>query len=162
MVDSLKQRFFTSYARKDERIVRQILKLVTISGAFAFFDQDHISPGSDWRITLATAIGESDAIIVFWSRNASESAWVRREWKLGLRLGKRIIPVRLDGVPMPKELSRLQAIDLRVTIPCEGVVHKSIFYSLLREWDPGELERLLCLSANKLTAGLAALFEKSN
>ena len=142
--------FFISYARKDERIVRQLIKLVTISGGFIFFDQDDIQPGMDWREALAEALVNSDSIIVFWSQNANNSDWVRREWEYGIEIGKRVIPVQIDNTDLPKELSRLQAIDLRVMQTIQGMVPKQIYRSLLGEWKPDELSNLLGLAATKL------------
>jgi len=148
--------FFASYSRKDELVVRQLLKLVTVSGGFAFLDQDGIVPGADWRSTLVGAIAEADALLVFWSTNASRSTWVRREWQLGLELQKRVIPVQLDSTPMPRQLSWLQAIDLRVLVPIQGMVHKSAYYSLLKKWEPEVQEMILRMATTKLTDELLA------
>lgn len=144
------RRLFASYAREDERVVRQLVKLIGVSGAFVFLDQEQIPPGSDWQLALNEGIVQTDALIVFWSRNAVGSEWVRREWEFALRLGKVVIPVRLDASDLPSELNRLQAIDLRVETDVHGLAHKTVLRSILDPWEPDEFVRVLYLCSEHL------------
>jgi hypothetical protein len=148
------QRFFVSYARDDARVVHQLVKLVTLSGALAFIDTDHIAPGDDWQQTIRFAVTSADAVVVFWSARARVSVWVRREWRLGLELGKRVIPVLMDSTTLPTELAHLQAIDLRVRTSVRGVVNAPLYASLLGSWEAATLARLLHTAAEKLATEL--------
>ncbi len=68
--------------------------------------------GDDWKKQLKKHVPKKDIFYLFWSKSASESIWVEREWKLALM--KRgidyIDPVPLSDprdAPAPKELSSL-------------------------------------------------------
>jgi hypothetical protein len=48
--------------------------------------------------------------MVFWSKHAAESSWVKEEWEVALQIGKRLVPVPIDDTPLPAGLSQFQAL----------------------------------------------------
>lgn len=75
-----------------------------------FLDVLKLRPGADWQKELWRVIPLSDVFYLFWSRNASNSEWVEKEWRCALesRGLDFIAPVPLmspEDVPPPPELS---------------------------------------------------------
>jgi hypothetical protein len=112
------RRAFASYAREDTDQVLDILSGMQKAspGLDVFFDRRSIRSGEIWERRLEAEILDRDVFYLFWSRAASESDWVRREWKLALtRRGLEYIdPVPLvspEVVAPPAELGRLNFDD---------------------------------------------------
>lgn len=150
MADRNDVRFFISYSRKDQALVRNLTRLVGLSGAYAFLDEVSIEPGDRWQKAIDSAIREASCVIVFWSRHAEKSEWVDTEWRLGLMLGKKLVPVRLDDTALPTQLSQFQAIDLRIAGAERALANKSVYESLLDITDVKEKERLTLRAAQAL------------
>src|SRR6202030_1216765 len=75
-----------------------------------FLDVLHLRSGQDWASRLQTEIPARDVFYLFWSSDASRSAWVEREWRCALETrGLDFIdPVPLASpreVPPPAELA---------------------------------------------------------
>lgn len=104
---------FASYSRRDKAYVEPVVDLLRSGAAHVFVDQDNIQPGDRWEMVLETNLETAATLLVFWSKNAKESDWVAKEWTHAAQAKKRIIPVLLDGTPLPKELSAYQYIDFR-------------------------------------------------
>ena len=105
---------FVSYSQRDEPIVSAAVQLMRAVGARTFQDTDSIPLGEIWRQVIFTTIESARSIIVFWSRNSAASAAVQAEWKQGVHLNKRIIPVLLDSTPLDPHLAKYQRLDWRV------------------------------------------------
>jgi hypothetical protein len=48
--------------------------------------------------------------MLFWTAAASMSRWVKREWQLAIKRGKKVVPTLLDDTPLPRRLARLNAV----------------------------------------------------
>ena len=101
---------FVSYASKDDRKVAPLVSLLSAGGVEVFFARISIPDGAVWKSDVFKRLGEAERVLVFWSINASQSDWVRREYRYASRKRIPVIPVLLDSTPMPKELSRYQAL----------------------------------------------------
>ena len=101
---------FISYAREDEELVLPIVRLLRAAGAKVFVDQENIPYGDNWERVLMEQLGEAERVLVFWSKSAAESKWVRREYVTAIREGVRVVPVPLDPTPLSAELSGLRAL----------------------------------------------------
>src|SRR5919202_840968 len=55
--------------------------------------------------------GAADVVVVLWSANSIESAWVRDEAAAGRDSG-RLVPVTIDGTEPPLGFRQFQTIDL--------------------------------------------------
>ena len=63
-----------------------------------FFDKDSLRSGEQWESKLKQEIEQRDILYLFWSKAASESEWVEKEWRYALELKG------LDGIdPFPLE-----------------------------------------------------------
>ena len=102
------KRLFTSYSRRDGRHVAEVVRLLRVTGASVFRDQDSIAPGKEWRAEISTALADSDTVLVFWSEHAQASAEVKAEYQNAVDLGKDVV---LDSAPLTDVLQRYQYID---------------------------------------------------
>jgi hypothetical protein len=92
-----------------------------LAKAPVFQDLDSIEPGKQWRIEIAGSIAKATSIVVFWCSHSAASDNVEWEWKEGRRLGKRLVPVRMDSMPLPNDLCEYQGLDLR-----DSLIHPDI------------------------------------
>jgi hypothetical protein len=103
---------FASYSSKDAALVTQRLStLVRWSpGLDIFQDCLDLTPGEDFKPQLAAQIAARDVFLLFWSRQAAASPWVR--WEYGTALEHKgldaILPMPLEDpaiAPPPPELA---------------------------------------------------------
>lgn len=102
---------FLSYSREDEPRVRLLQDALAAEGLRLWRDREQIRAGDGWISRLEQGLRRSRAIILFVSQTALASDWVQREWNVALTLGMRILPVRLDGSPLPVILSPIQFVE---------------------------------------------------
>jgi hypothetical protein len=112
-VKRLPRSAFASYSRKDTVTVLQRVAALSSIGVDVFVDCLDIKEGSDWEDALNSNTISKDTFLLFWSRNASASTWVDREWRHALRARglSYITPNALeppDVCPPPTELASLQ------------------------------------------------------
>ena len=100
-------RAFLSYASADRPKVLDRVQMLRLLRVEYFQDLLTLEPGERWEQRLFEEIERSDLFILFWSRQARASKWVRREARhaLGLRAGDElgapeICPVILEGPPV--------------------------------------------------------------
>lgn len=108
---------FLSYATEDRAKVLDSVKIVRALGMRFFQDVLNLDPGERWERRLYIELDRSDVLLLFWSRAAKESEWVRKE--VGYALGRNggsddippvIRPIFIEGPPVEtpwKELSTL-------------------------------------------------------
>jgi hypothetical protein len=54
---------------------------------------------------LLTNIRKSRTLVLLWSATARASPWVQSEWIAAVNLGRRVLPLVLDGAPLPQCLA---------------------------------------------------------
>ena len=94
------------YARQDRPVVDCLARLAAIYGP-VWTDAD-IRPGDPWRAAVGGVIRRADVVLVVWSAAAASSVEVGSEWRQALAVGRRVVPVVTDAVPLPAELGSLQ------------------------------------------------------
>ena len=107
-------RSFISYCRSDRQ---RILGLASLLEAFdhnVFVDERSIKAGKEWREELFVQLENAEVLIVFWTRAASSSSWVRREFEyFNRRFPERLlIPITGDRTPLPPDLEGRQSVSL--------------------------------------------------
>ncbi len=106
-------RLFVSYSRADQKVVLAVTQLFRVTGCDVFVDSEDIDPGEKWEDRLKSSLEKANRVLVFWSRNAMESVWVREECTQARRKSKKVVPLLLDSTPLNEMLSPFQAFDLR-------------------------------------------------
>jgi len=87
---------FVSYGRADSSYVRRLVAYLTRSGVDVWFDND-IPTGDRWKTVLEERVTSCRALLLVMSPDAGHSAWVAKEVTLARDLGKRVLPLLLDG-----------------------------------------------------------------
>ena len=100
---------FLSYDRDDSTAAGSIARALEKAGHSVWWDR-HIKGGTQYAKEIEQALAAAEAVVVLWSRNAVESAWVRDEAAAGRDTG-RLVPVRLDVTEPPLGFRQYQTID---------------------------------------------------
>jgi hypothetical protein len=105
-------RVFISYSSADSAVVHPLGMLLAAAGSTPFVDKHSLTPGANWRDGVDEAIRNCHAMLVFWTASAAASEQVRREYRLGLELGKPVVPVLISKEPLPLDLAEIHGVDL--------------------------------------------------
>ncbi|MEQ1930324.1 MAG: toll/interleukin-1 receptor domain-containing protein, partial [Parvularculaceae bacterium] len=101
---------FISYARENRDRAEKLARSLEGAGFSVWWDRQ-LESGSEYSRDIEAALNESKAVIVAWSAAAAASPWVRDEAAHGRDQGK-LVPIRLDGSPVPIGFRQFQAADL--------------------------------------------------
>lgn len=73
-----------------------------------------VRPGDPWQERMTQAISQAQFVFVVWSKDAAASAQLAREIQAALHApAARVVPVLIDGTPLPSDLAPLQGVDWR-------------------------------------------------
>jgi hypothetical protein len=95
---------FLSYARKDARIVDQLIARLGTAGYEVWVDRTGIPGGEQWRRQIVRAIESSEAFLIVLSPHSVISDNVRKELDLAEGAQKRVLPVIVQPVDIPAEM----------------------------------------------------------
>ena len=109
---------FVSYSHSDSRLVVPVVALLRASRVLVFRDADGLLPGKRWREEIESAILNAQIVVVFWCHHAKRSKEVSREVRLAIANGRDVLPLLIDGTPLPRTLAQYQHIDFRAI--CEA------------------------------------------
>ena len=101
---------FLSYDRDDSDKARLIASALEKAGHTVWWDL-HVRSGAQYSKAIEKALKAANAVVVLWSRDSVESAWVRDEAAAGRDRG-RLLPVSLDGTEPPLGFRQFQTLDL--------------------------------------------------
>ena len=104
-------KLFLSYSRKDDSKARRFTRWLEREGHDVWRDEDDIGGGASFSLEIEKALKDSDAVLVLWSAESVQSAWVRDEAGFGRDKGK-LIPFSLDGTEPPLGFRQFQSISL--------------------------------------------------
>lgn len=103
-------RVFLSYDRVDVATAQLIALALEEAGHSVWWDR-HIRGGAQFGKEIEQALNAAEAVIVLWSTNSIESAWVRDEAAVARDDG-RLIPATIDGSKAPLGFRQFHTIDL--------------------------------------------------
>jgi hypothetical protein len=97
------RKIFASYSHTDVPIVEEFERYAQAVGDEFFRDVIHLRTGQVWDGQLRKMIAGADVFQLFWSSNSIKSAYVEREWRYALSLGRShfVRPVYWQD-PMPE------------------------------------------------------------
>ena len=101
---------FLSYDHEDLAVARPLAVALEKAGHTVWYDRD-IHGGAQYSRKIEQALDAADAVIVLWSPNSLDSAWVRDEAAEGRDRGK-LVPLSIGGVKAPMGFRQFQTIDL--------------------------------------------------
>ena len=99
------------YSRTDTVLAHRVQALAAVFGP-ALIDRA-VPPGAAWRPTMAAAVCGASAVLLVWSERAAASSEVRREIDTALGCRVPVVPVLIDGTPLPGLLADVNAVDWR-------------------------------------------------
>ena len=103
-------RIFVSYARNDVDAARQLADCMIQAGHDVWWDR-HLHGGSRFAKEIDQALKNAEAVVVLWSEESLESAWVQDEAAEGRDTG-RLVPVSIGSAKPPLGFRQFHTIDL--------------------------------------------------
>lgn len=100
----MKQRVFISYARDDQPAVQRLIEHLHEMGISGWLDTADIAAGTAIADAMREAIRGSSAVIVIISPSALINRWIHFEVGAAQAMGKRLIPVLIEGEGIEQEL----------------------------------------------------------
>lgn len=128
-------KLFLSYSRKDASRAQRFTQWLERTGHDVWRDDDDIGGGASFSAEIEKALEKCDAVLVLWSADSVQSAWVRDEAAFGRDAGK-LIPFSLDGTAPPLGFRQFQSIDLSKWKRGEPLVGDRIRRAIARIVDP--------------------------
>jgi hypothetical protein len=112
---------FLSYAHRDQDAVRPIAAALNARGYAVWLDSTHLRAGDSIVQAIHTALSRANVYLVFLSKSALASNWVRQELDTALALtlstgSPLVIPVVLESVDLPPQLASRLYLDARGTL----------------------------------------------
>jgi tetratricopeptide (TPR) repeat protein len=101
---------FLSYDRDDAAKARSIALALEKAGHSVWWDL-HVRGGAQFSKVIEEALEAADVVVVLWSVNSVESAWVRDEASVGRDTG-RLLPITIDGTQPPLGFRQFHTLDL--------------------------------------------------
>src|SRR5579883_2860923 len=95
---------FISYSSKDKEKAEQLTELLASAGLSVWIDQSGIDVATSWSEEIVDAIDSCKAFIVMLSPNSIASHNVVKEVSLASEKRKKILPLDLEPVDLPKSL----------------------------------------------------------
>ena len=95
---------FISYSRKDSEQAELLAEMLGSAGLSCWIDKQGIDVATSWSATIVDAINECKAFIVMLSPSSIESHNVIKEVSLASEKQKKILPLDLEPVSLPREL----------------------------------------------------------
>ena len=103
-------RLFLSYAREDVVAAKAFAGELERAGHEVWWDHQ-LRAGSRFSWDIATALKDAEAVVVLWSKDSIEFAWVQDEAAEGLE-GSRLVPVSLDNSKPPLGFRQYHTVDM--------------------------------------------------
>lgn len=162
---------FISYSRTTSELANAITDALEARGYRVWIDQESITPASDWRARISVGIEGARAVVLIISERFIASPNCDRELVEAVGLGKRLIPVLAEPIPIERlpvpvpDLDLIMATDAELTAVVDEVVvavetdlewldeHTRLLQSALR-WAETPEDRSLLLRGNDLRAVL--------
>lgn len=102
---------FISHASQDRRAAERVE--AALGRRRVWLDRSDIRLGALLGQELLSNIRGSRSLVLVWSQHAQRSPWVQTEWLAAVNLGTPVVPVVLDGTPLPQALKNTLWVSLR-------------------------------------------------
>lgn len=102
---------FISYARPTARLTRAIASALEKQGYSVWFDEA-LPAHRAYGDVIQERLDEASAVLVIWSREATQSQWVRSEANRARERGT-LVQLRSDGCALPMPFDQIQCLDFQ-------------------------------------------------
>jgi TolB-like protein/Flp pilus assembly protein TadD len=96
---------FISYSSKDRAEAEQLIELLASAGLSVWIDKSGIEVATSWSGEIVDAIEGCKAFVILLSPNSIESKNVAKEVALAAERNKKILPLDLEPVALPRDLA---------------------------------------------------------
>lgn len=110
MTEFINHTVFLSYSRNNDVEAKHIQQMLVKKGIKVWRDQESIYGGEHWPKAIGEGISNHTLFILLWSKEAEDSHFVEFEWNTALALQKIVIPILLDGTPLPFSLQGINSV----------------------------------------------------
>jgi hypothetical protein len=100
-----KPKIFISHSWTNKPLVRQLEDKLRDASAEVWVDHNGIRGGDNLPDEIGKALEWCNILVLVWSKDASDSYWVKLEYTNAVSLQKKIIPCLLDKTPLPSILA---------------------------------------------------------
>lgn len=120
MTETRKLRVFLCHSSQDKLVVRDLYQRLLAEGWIdPWLDEEKLLPGQDWDLEIEKAVESADAVIVCLSNNSiTKEGYVQKELRKVLDTADEkpegaifVIPLRFDGMQIPRRLKMWQCVD---------------------------------------------------
>jgi len=140
-VEDRKLRVFLAHGHSDKDYVRDINALLKLDGFKSWLDEEKLLPGQDWELEIRKAVRESDAVVVFMSRQSIDQiGYLHKELSITLDVAKEqpegsifLIPIRLGEASVPERLQHLHWLAADPSADSVGLAYLALQEALLRK-----------------------------
>lgn len=101
---------FVSSASKDLGFTNRLTQEL-ISNDFKILKVDDVLPGENLREKISSKIEKSDLFLVVLSQNYVSSQWYKQELDIASKYNKKVLPLLIDKIEVPRELESLVYAD---------------------------------------------------
>jgi hypothetical protein len=111
---------FLCHCSEDKPQVRELYRRLRSIGVSAWFDEENLLPGQDWRDEITKAVSGTDVVVVCLSElSMTKRGFVQKELRFALDVADEqpqgrifVIPVRLIDCDVPDRLKKWQWVNL--------------------------------------------------
>jgi hypothetical protein len=96
-------KLFISHSWANKTQAQKLVDELRAFGAEPWVDTRNLMPGQSIQEVIDKVIPENDAVLLLWSSDAAESDGVAAELETASRIGKLVIPLKLDSTPVAAE-----------------------------------------------------------
>jgi hypothetical protein len=96
---------FISYASEDVQVAEAVRAVLKANGIRCWMAPDDIPFGVDYREAIIDAIAESRSLVLIFSKHSNDNYNVQTEVLQAARKSLRVLPVRIEKVPISKKLT---------------------------------------------------------
>lgn len=111
---------FFSYAREDERQVRELYARMRQRGLAPWLDEENLVPARAWEPQIIQALNAARCVVIFFSNRMLEKrGYIRNEVAAAVEAARSrppgyLIPVRLDDCTLPGDVADFTQVDARI------------------------------------------------
>lgn len=118
---------FICYSSKDEISIDPFIRVLkSIRGLTCYFFKENRTIAKITREEILTNIRESDAFLIFYSKNSKRSSYVQNEIGAAMGLGKQVIICRLDKTKLKDMLDGINYLDFYDLEKCREELAKLV------------------------------------
>lgn len=129
-----KRKVFLSHNSRDRPTVERVAQELRAMKLVPWLYEENVHPGDSIPGEIDKALAEADYFLLFWSKHALNSRWVRAEYDAAIfrRIDQEsvlLVPVLLDGTELPPLLKPISHLDFREGLE-KGIARLRKFFGL--------------------------------